>query len=30
MHYLLIQGMTGLNYQDEFSIAIALVCMVTH
>ena len=30
VHYLLIGGMTSLNYQDEFSMVSALVCMVTH
>ena len=30
VHYLLIGGMTGLGYQDEFPMVSALVCMVTH
>ena len=30
MHYLLIRGMTGLGYQDDFPIVNALVCMVIH
>ena len=30
VHYLLFGGMTSLNYQDEFSMVSALVCMVTH
>ena len=30
MHYLLIEGMTGLSYRDGFPIVSALVCMVTY
>ena len=29
VHYLLIKGIVGLGYQDEFPIVSALVCMVT-
>ena len=30
MHYLLIEGMTGLSYRDGFPMVSALVCMVTY
>ena len=30
VHHLLIGGMVGLSYQDEFPIVSALMCMVTH
>ena len=30
VHHLLIEGMVGLSYRDEFSMVSALVCMVTH
>ena len=30
VHHLLIGGMTGLNYQDEFPMVSALVCIITH
>ena len=30
VHHLLIGGMTGLGYWDEFPMVSALVCMVTH
>ena len=30
MHHLLIGGMTGLGYWDEFPMVSSLVCMVTH
>ena len=30
VHHLLIGGMTGLSYQNEFPMVSALVCMVTH
>ena len=30
VHYLLIRGIVGLGYRDEFPMVSALVCMVTH
>ena len=30
VHHLLIRGMVGLSYRDEFPMVSALVCMVTH
>ena len=30
MHHLLIGGMTGLGFRDEFLMMSALMCMVTH
>ena len=30
VHYLLILGIVGLSYRDEFPMVSALVCMVTH
>ena len=30
VHHLLIGGMVGFGYQDEFPMVIVLVCMVTH
>ena len=30
VNHLLIGGMFGLGYQDEFSMVSVLVCMVTH
>ena len=30
MHYLLIRGMVGLGYRDEFSMVSALLYIVTH
>ena len=30
VHYLLIRGMVGLGYWDEFPMVSALVCMVAH
>ena len=30
VHYLLIGGMVGLDYQDEFLMVSALTCMVIH
>ena len=30
VHHLLIGGMVGLAYRDEFPMVSALVCMITH
>ena len=30
MHYLLIEGMTGIGHRDEFPMITLLVCMVTY
>ena len=30
VHYLLIGGIVGLSYRDEFPMVSALVCIVTH
>ena len=30
VHHLLIRGMVGLGYQDEFLVVSTLVCMVIH
>ena len=30
VHHLLIRGMVGLSYRDEFPMVSALVCIVTH